>query len=180
MEIFHPLDHDFRIFLKRRISPYIFQPLCHNAYIFWKRRIKSRAYIFSSKLSWANSDVMIPSVCKFFVCFINGQTWNPHPTSVSSSTTLHTNFYKPIQIYTKPTYQSYKHTYTLHTYPNPECLPYTPKLPLQTYTILHTYPQNTKRSSPMPVNFCFAWLFTITLLDLQKIKETSTVRAVWG
>ena len=51
---------------------------------FCKRRIKS--YKFSSILSWVNSDVMIPSVCKMFFCFINGQTWNPHPTSVSSIT----------------------------------------------------------------------------------------------
>ena len=161
LENFHHLSLDFLKFLKRRINSYIFHPLFHDAHIFWKRRIKS--YVFSSKLSWANSDVMIPSVCKMFVqvCFINGPTWNPHPTSVWSSTTLHTNSYKPIQTYTQPTYRSYKRTYTLHTYPSPTYLPYIPTLPLQSYKSLHTYPQNTRRSSPQPVKLCLAWLFTI-------------------
>jgi len=40
--------------------------------------------------------------------------------------------------------------------------------------------QNTRQSSPQPVNFCFklACLFAIKFLDLQKIKETTTVRTV--
>jgi len=51
-----------------------------------------------------------------------------------SVTTLHTNSYKPIQTYT-PTYQSCKHTYTLHTYPT-----------LNTYP--HTYTMPTKLQNP--------------------------------
>ena len=122
LENFYPLSQDVHIFLKRRIKSYTFYPLCHDVYTLWRRRIKS--YIFSSKLSWANSDVMIPSVCKTFVCFINGQTWNPHPTSVSSSTTLH---------YTPTPTNLYKPTHNQHTNPTNAPTPYIPTLPLHTY-----------------------------------------------
>ena len=174
----HPLIHVVYIFLKRRIKSCISYPLCHDAHIFWKRRIKF--YVFSSYLSWSNSDVMIPSVWKMFVCFIYGQIWNTHPTSVASCTTLYTISYKPMHPCTQPTYQSYKRTYTQHTYPTPAYLPYIPTLPLQTYKPRHAYPQNTRRSSPQPVNLCLAWLCTIKLLDFQKMKDTTTVRAVRG
>jgi len=45
-----------------------------------------------------------------------------------------------LQTYTPTHNQSYKRTYTIHTYPTPTYLPYIPTLPVPTYKTLHTYP----------------------------------------
>ena len=79
MFIFFWSDESNPIFFT--FSVIIFSSLSfYDSHIFWKRRLNS--YIYSSKLSWVNSDVMIPSVCIIFVCLltVKHETHTPPPS----------------------------------------------------------------------------------------------------